>query len=212
MWAECFGATVSDSGIVMMNGKELKQYNVNGYKHVKIAGKLFYVHRLVAIAFIPNPQNKPQVNHKDGNRSNNNVSNLEWVTAKENSQHALKTGLYKTYKCVLCGKEYIGTGKRNGCKCSHCNTQSIQRSRRKEISRRKENNKEKLKKESAELLKKSKALKLSNESVSVLQHLANGLSIADTAKAHSVSRALVYYIIHHAHEKDEEYKWKLNRL
>lgn len=75
----------------------MKQQIQNGYKHVTLQinkkPKRFNSHRLVAIAFIPNPENKPYVNHKDGNRTNNCVDNLEWVTAAENTQHAVKTGL-----------------------------------------------------------------------------------------------------------------------
>lgn len=64
---------------------------VNLYLNRKM--KQYRIHRLVAISFIPNPHNKPYVNHLDGVKSNNNINNLEWCTSQENSIHAVKTGL-----------------------------------------------------------------------------------------------------------------------
>lgn len=66
-----------------------------GYLKVQLHKKSFRVHRLVAQEFIPNPENKPQVNHKNGIKSDNRVENLEWVTNAENTQHAYDNGLYK---------------------------------------------------------------------------------------------------------------------
>lgn len=65
----------------------------NGYIYVKLGSKSYRVHRLVAQTYLPNPENKPQVNHMDGNKYNNMLCNLEWATQSENIKHACDTGL-----------------------------------------------------------------------------------------------------------------------
>lgn len=88
-------------------GTVYKQYiNPKGYYQVCVSlgskhkKKIFRLHKVVAETFIPNPENKPIPNHKDGNKLNNNVDNLEWSTDKENTRHAWDNGLCSARKGV----------------------------------------------------------------------------------------------------------------
>lgn len=86
--------------------KILKPHESRGYYNVTLYKNGFHkyygIHRLVAKEFIVNPKNKTQVNHKDGNKKNNNIENLEWVTSSENMKHAFENNLHKKYY----GKEH----------------------------------------------------------------------------------------------------------
>ena len=90
----------SDKEMVLKSGK-----NKGGYSLVRLtaSGKQYYlIHRLVAEAFIANSQNLPCVNHIDGDKSNNTVENLEWVSHKENTRHAFDTGLITRSIPIYC--------------------------------------------------------------------------------------------------------------
>lgn len=84
---------ISNTGLIRKGDLILKPFDNKGYERIELKNgdikskKL--IHRLVAEHFIPNPLNKSQVNHKDCNKKNNHVDNLEWVTNKENAQHAI---------------------------------------------------------------------------------------------------------------------------
>jgi hypothetical protein len=85
-----------------------------GYLKYKLNGKTLMIHRIVATAFIPNPDSLPQVNHKDGDKSNNCAENLEWCTAKDNVKHALDNGLSKLKENAVNSRRLIRQNDKNG--------------------------------------------------------------------------------------------------
>jgi hypothetical protein len=97
--------TYTKSGRVLKPGSNL------GYEQVVVLingqRRTCLVSRLVALAFLPNPEQKPYVNHIDGNRANNKLENLEWVTAEENTRHAMKHGLFNPTANGLKNKERL---------------------------------------------------------------------------------------------------------
>ena len=109
-------------GVFSLRRKHLLKYRISngGYRRVmlydKTGHKELSVHRLVGIQYLPNKEGKPDINHIDGNKLNNHVSNLEWVTKAENSQHAVRLGLMGCWNSNKNGKL---SGEGNGrCKLS----------------------------------------------------------------------------------------------
>lgn len=99
---EDYYITKSGKIFSILTNKELKyDKSCRGYCKVKLMDRrigryiTLQVHRLVAIQFIPNPNKLPEINHKDGNKSNNSIYNLEWCTSEYNHRHAKENGLYK---------------------------------------------------------------------------------------------------------------------
>jgi hypothetical protein len=88
------GRFKNSKGIIMENYKP----HHSGYIYLRVNKEKYALHRLVAFAFLDNPKNKPFVNHIDGNKTNNKLENLEFVTVQENCLHSAQTGLTKFYK------------------------------------------------------------------------------------------------------------------
>lgn len=85
-----------DGTIISRLGRIMRgSINDKGYVRVKINGRDVKYHRVVAQELVPNPNNKPCVNHIDGDKTNNHPSNLEWVTYKENTRHSYDSGLQR---------------------------------------------------------------------------------------------------------------------
>lgn len=129
-WRDCYiygeRYEVSNSGFVRnkkTNRILRQQVDKKGYMRVRLCLNCVKVtakvHRLVAIAFLSNPNMKPQVNHIDTNKKNNCVSNLEWATNSENQLHAYRNGLkkihgggrYSKMGCIVIQEEFLRYGK-----------------------------------------------------------------------------------------------------
>lgn len=109
--------SILDDGTVWSHysNKFLRVKRRGNYKGVILSKggkrKTHYIHRLVAFGFVPNPDNKPVVNHKDGNKLNNCADNLEWCTRSENAKHACSLGLMYP---ELSNKDGLLNGEGNG--------------------------------------------------------------------------------------------------
>lgn len=105
-----------DGSILRLNGKKARKYlDRDGYEFVYSGRKKFFVHRLVAKTYIPNPHGYPQVNHINGVKNDNRISNLEWCTNSHNQTHSRyvlgnNTGFSDTpVRCIETGEAFVST-------------------------------------------------------------------------------------------------------
>lgn len=103
IWKPAYVHHHSDGRVFHYKQRECKHFiGSHGYYAVNINYRALLVHRIIAETFLPNPNNYPCVNHKDGNKLNNSVDNLEWCTIQYNNQQAVYQGLHGDNHKVIC--------------------------------------------------------------------------------------------------------------
>ncbi len=168
-------------------------YQIVSYMNRSNKEKIAYVHRLVAQAFVPNPDHKPQVNHIDGNKENNAASNLEWVTPKENINHAYRIGLISPnvgkLVCKYCGR--LTAAEDEICPICKSRFDDFDRNSRKRAT---------WADEACDLL----PVPLSKKQREYVELRANGLSVSEIASITGVSRQCVDQALKTARKRAEE--------